>query len=230
VADNTALNSSGGGIWDAVPTMTISNSTVAGNSAPIGSGGGIYWMNSAPTIKATIVADNTGGDCRLPVTDGGYNLDSDGSCGLSSASPFFDLPNTNPLLGLLWNNGGATETMALSPGSPAIDDVTSAPLCPATDQRGDTRTVPCDIGAYDTDANPTVAKVTPASGKVGKNVTITGTNLSGATVSFRGTPAVITTDTATEITTKVPVGATTGRITVTTSAGTVTTTKAFKVT
>jgi hypothetical protein len=133
----------------------------------------------------------------------------------------------------LQNNGGPTSTQALLAGSPAIDHVASAsPLCPAQDQRGLARTAPCDVGAYDTDGNPTIAKVKPAKGKPGKKVTITGTDLTGATkVSFNGTPAVIRTDTATKITTKVPVGATTGPISVTTSAGgTVTTAKSFKVT
>ncbi len=81
-------------------------------------------------------------------------------------------------------------------------------------------------------APPTITALKPAKGKVGKKVTITGTNLSGATqVSFNGTPALIKTDTATKITTTVPVGATTGPVTVTTSTGgSVTSSKAFKVT
>ncbi len=41
----------------------------------------------------------------------------------ASAEDFFDLINTNPLLGPLRNNGGPTQTMALLPGSPAIDVV-----------------------------------------------------------------------------------------------------------
>jgi hypothetical protein len=133
----------------------------------------------------------------------------------------------------LQNNGGPTSTLALLAGSPAIDHVASASLlCPAQDQRGLARMAPCDVGAYDADGNSTIAKVKPAKGKPGKKVTITGTDLAGATkVSFNGTSAVIKTDTATKITTKVPVGATTGPISVTTSTGgTVTTVKSFKVT
>jgi len=67
---------------------------------------------------------------------------------------------------------------------------------------------------------PTITKIAPDSGKVGTTVTITGTNLSGATkVSFNGEAAVIIKDTATEITTKVPTGAKTGDIQVTTPGG-----------
>jgi uncharacterized protein (TIGR03437 family) len=62
-------------------------------------------------------------------------------------------------------------------------------------------------------------------------VTITGQNLSSATkVAFDGTPATIVSDTATQIVTKVPSGAATGPITVTTAAGTATSQASFTVT
>jgi hypothetical protein len=80
-------------------------------------------------------------------------------------------------------------------------------------------------------STPTIKSFTPAKGKVGKKVTIKGTNLSGATaIRFNGTAATIKTDTATKITTSVPAGAKTGTISVTTPGGTVTSTKVFKVT
>jgi len=75
---------------------------------------------------------------------------------------------------------------------------------------------------------PTITKFDPAKGKPGTSVTITGTNLLGASaVSFNGTSAVTTTDTATKITTKVPTGATS--VTILTGV-TVTSAKSFKVT
>ena len=78
---------------------------------------------------------------------------------------------------------------------------------------------------------PTIKSLKPAKGKVGKKVTIKGTNLAGAIgVSFHGVVAIITKDTATEIVTKVPAGATTGFVTVATAGGTATSTKSFKVT
>ncbi len=62
----------------------------------------------------------------------------------------------------------------------------------------------------------------PTSGKVGSKVTILGNNLSGATaVSFNGTAATFKAS-STFITTKVPTGATTGAVTVTTPSGTLT--------
>ena len=78
---------------------------------------------------------------------------------------------------------------------------------------------------------PTITRLDPAKGKAGASVTITGTDLLRASnVSFAGTAAVITEDTATEITTAVPAGATSGAITVTTSWGTATSSKPFTVT
>ena len=61
----------------------------------------------------------------------------------------------------------------------------------------------------------------PDSGKVGSKVKILGDGLTGATaITFNGTAATFTVVSATEITTTVPTGATTGKVIVTTSSGT----------
>ena len=63
-------------------------------------------------------------------------------------------------------------------------------------------------------------KTVPTSGAAGTNVIILGTNLTGATaVSFNGTAAKFKVVSASEITTSVPAGATSGTVTVTTSGG-----------
>ncbi len=67
---------------------------------------------------------------------------------------------------------------------------------------------------------PTITLVSPATGIVNASVIITGTNLTGATVAFNGVAAtVLAGSTNTRINTRVPVGATTGNITVTTVSG-----------
>ncbi len=78
---------------------------------------------------------------------------------------------------------------------------------------------------------PDIASFSPAGGQVqGGAVTITGTALTGATaVSFNGVAATILTNTATTITTTVPVGATSGPLTVTTANGTATAPTTFMV-
>jgi uncharacterized repeat protein (TIGR03803 family) len=70
----------------------------------------------------------------------------------------------------------------------------------------------------------------PTSGKVGAAVKILGTNLTGTTsVSFQGTPAKFTVVSSTEITTIVPTGAKTGKVSVVTPGGTLISNVNFRV-
>jgi hypothetical protein len=67
---------------------------------------------------------------------------------------------------------------------------------------------------------PTISSFAPTSGPVGTSVTISGTNFTGASaVRFNGVSASFAVNSATTITATVPTGATTGPISVTTSAG-----------
>jgi len=71
---------------------------------------------------------------------------------------------------------------------------------------------------------PTIESLSTTSGPVGTSLTILGTSMSGITqIKFQGAAAVttgFTNNTATSVTVTVPVGATTGKITVTTAGGT----------
>ncbi len=70
---------------------------------------------------------------------------------------------------------------------------------------------------------PTLTALNPATGPVGTAVTLTGTRFTGATsVKFNGVAAQFQVDDSTHITTTVPAGAATGRVTVTTPGGTAT--------
>jgi uncharacterized protein (TIGR03437 family) len=70
----------------------------------------------------------------------------------------------------------------------------------------------------------------PTSGKAGAAVKILGTNLTGATsVTFNGTPAAFTVESATQISTTVPAGATTGKVEVITPEGTLSSNVPFRV-
>ncbi len=81
---------------------------------------------------------------------------------------------------------------------------------------------------------PTITSFTPTSGPVGTTVTITGTNFNTTpannTLKFNGTTAIVTASTGTSITTTVPLGATTGTITVTVAGNTATSATNFTVT
>ena len=78
---------------------------------------------------------------------------------------------------------------------------------------------------------PTITTFAPTTGAVGASVVITGTGLSDPTkVAFNSHDATeFTVDSDTQITAKVPSGATTGKITVTTAGGTATSTASFTV-
>ena len=105
-------------------------------------------MASGSSLVNTLLATNApGGNSSGALTDLGHNLSSDGSCAFTNVG---SLNSTDPRLGLLANNGGPTLTMALLPGSPAIDAGDNA-SAPPTDQRGIPRPVGAfaDIGAYE---------------------------------------------------------------------------------
>jgi uncharacterized repeat protein (TIGR01451 family) len=161
-------NDFGGGV-------TVNNSTFSGNSAPGGGGGGVFndaGANNTIILRNTIITNSNGNDCLAasPLTDGGNNLASDISCGFSQAS---SLNNTNPLLGPLANNGGPTQTFALTAPSPAINRGNNA-TCATTDQRGFTRPggANCDIGAFEL-GFPALSKIfNPNTIQSGSNTTL----------------------------------------------------------
>jgi hypothetical protein len=136
----------GGGIRIPIGTVTVSNSTFSGNRAS--TGGGIRNAEGTVTLGNTIVANSpTGGNCSGYIVDGGGNL----SYPETSCSGI----NSDPKLGPLQDNGGPTWTMALLPGSAALDAandaICAAPPVDNRDQRGVTRPqgLHCDIGAYE---------------------------------------------------------------------------------
>ncbi len=146
VANSTFYGNSaghGGAISNSAgSTLTLMNSTFSANRAPVG--GGIYGNMSTLTATNSIIADCSFYESTIA---GGHNIETGAtSCGFPADS----MSVTDPMLGPLQDNGGPTMTMALLPGSPAIDAGDDA-SCPATDQRGVTRPQGsrCDIGAFE---------------------------------------------------------------------------------
>jgi CSLREA domain-containing protein len=166
----------GGGITNfatsSVTTMLMTNCTIADNTATVsGLGGGIRLRQGGTgsvtlQFRNSLFANNSDTNVAVfgapaTLTSLGNNLSSDGTGNLTAAG---DLPNTNPLLGQLLNNGGPTQTHALLPGSPALNAGNNCVLtnsCPSnnlgfnltTDQRGTgfNRKVgsQVDIGAFE---------------------------------------------------------------------------------
>lgn len=131
---------------------TIRNSTIAGNHAS--RGGGIFVATGTLHMDSTIVANNISdvvpGDISGFVT-GQYNLVEDPT-GAFLLNPN-NITGQDPMLGELADNGGPTLTLALLPGSPAIDQGSSLASV-LFDQRGFLRVVGpgADIGAFETQA------------------------------------------------------------------------------
>jgi predicted outer membrane repeat protein len=134
IANNTA--SFGGGLHVfSGTTLTINRSTISGNQVTGGSGSGIE--GTVDVMRNAIVAGNIGSPTQIngAVVSGDYNI-----------------VGGDAKLGPLQDNGGPTLTLALLPGSPAIDagDNTNAP---PWDQRGEgfPRIVNgrIDIGAFE---------------------------------------------------------------------------------
>ncbi|MEL6494720.1 MAG: calcium-binding protein [Cyanobacteria bacterium J06623_7] len=161
IINSTITNNSsftvGGGISN-FGILELLNTTVANNSAAF-TGDGISG-NGSIVITSSIIANNSENDLEenASLTSGGNNLI--GNAG--SANGFTDGANGDlvgtpdaPIdsrLGELQDNGGATPTLALLDGSPAID-AGSNPNGLETDQRGDgfARTLGngTDIGAFE---------------------------------------------------------------------------------
>lgn len=149
-----------------VTIVSNTSSAVAGINSPL----------SVVTIRASLLAANSpGGNCGngTNVVSSGWNLSSDRSCALSQVT---DLTGTSPLLGDFGYHRGANQTVALLPGSPALDRYVTD--CPDTDQRQVSRPrgVGCDIGAYELItpvAQLSVGAAGPSSVQAGSAVTYT---------------------------------------------------------
>jgi len=158
ISGNSATTA--GGAIGTNGTVTLTNCTISANSAS--AGGGIA-TNGTVTIGNTIVAGNaanSGPDVLVgdgSVSSQGSNLigKTDGSTGWVGG----DITGTiaaprDPKLASLADNGGPTQTMALLPGSPAIDKGDDSVLATVTtDQRGTgfprKSGFRVDIGAYE---------------------------------------------------------------------------------
>jgi MYXO-CTERM domain-containing protein len=146
--------------------VTIAKIVSGSDSATQGSGINMFpasTMDNTLSMKNVLLADNMAGsdpallvsaNCGttgggIPVTSLGNNLSSDASCDawLVAAT---DLKSVDPIIGDLAPNGGPTLTHALVAGSPALS-AGASDAAVTTDQRGQPRETPPDIGAFELD-------------------------------------------------------------------------------
>jgi hypothetical protein len=218
VAGNSAADGGGGIDVRQEAEITVNSSTIVGNVADsdddaIGTGGGIRNSSSATDafgVANTILAENAIGTAS-PVADqcdgtfvsDDYNLRTTADAMCTGFTGTNDLVDANPTLGALGINVTGPPTIALEPGSPAINKGNPATpggpyaACPATDERALPRGAlgnRCDIGAFEVQRNTTTTAVVcePTSLLLGTDSTICT-----ATITDNGDSAPPTTPTGT---------------------------------
>jgi|GEM_PF-2721184 len=187
-----------------VPTLSLSDSTIAGNTAASGGGiyvartlrqpvaltrdtiadnggGGVFIDSNTPAqvaLQGSILAANGGDNCSPTTpTDNGGNLDSGASCGLGAESR----SNSDPrLAAALADGGGQTPVLAIAADSPAVD---FAGTCVGADQRDEPRPqgAACDAGAYELASAPVVTPTPTATPTATSTPTATPSPTAGAT-------------------------------------------------
>ncbi len=151
ISDN---NGNGPGVYSFRGTTELTNVTLAGNA-----GAALAVQNGSDiTIRNSIVTDGCVFSRGGTLSDGDFNIDAGNSCGFSAAN---SLSGTNPMIGVLADNGGATHTRTIDNNSPAFDRIpTGSNQCLGaitTDQRNapraggspDTGYAACDVGAFE---------------------------------------------------------------------------------
>jgi len=104
---------------------------------------------NGPADPAALASANCGyTGSSMAITSSGNNLSSDASC--TTLNLATDKNNVDPKIGALANNGGLTLTHALLADSPALSAAASDAAV-TTDQRGQPRESPPDIGAFELD-------------------------------------------------------------------------------
>jgi CSLREA domain-containing protein len=165
VINSTIVNNqavTGGGVYNtnAASDLTMINSTVANNTAS-SAGNNFYVAAGRVTVRSTIITNSSGlPNCNVALRNGGFNIQYPGTDCHS------DIAVGDPHLGPLQDNGGPTWTMALLPGSAAIDadniSTCAEPPINGVDQRGFARLIDgdgngvvyCDVGAFEAPLPP----------------------------------------------------------------------------
>jgi hypothetical protein len=225
------------GTTNATVTTTIAHCTLVDNVSS-GNEGTIYnWNNGATSVTTSLSHtllktvsgkssfDQDGGT----IVSNGYNLTNEDASGvLNQSGDRNDVTDFH--LGTLQNNGGPTQTIALLSGSPAInagEQNYNGPL--TTDQRGSgflrVKGARLDIGAFEVqNLTPEITRLSALVGRAGRVVTLHGKYFTGVTDVKFNTISVPTSDIEfladDRVRVKVPAGATSGPVHLTTPAGT----------
>lgn len=192
------------------------------------SGDGAHTLAATATDRAgntttairTVTVDNTPPDTAITAGPAPVVSTRDVTLaftGLDNLTPVETLTFAWRLDGGAWSAFGPATSVTLT----ALSEAAHTVEVKARDLAGNEDPTPA-AQTFTVQLGPAITTVTPATGPIGTLVTIAGRNFEpgATTVAFNGIGAVIRTVTATEITTTVPIGATTGALGVTTARGT----------
>lgn len=169
ISGNQARNGGAGIYNDYGGQLTVINSTITNNTADTNNSGGGFLNDgggilngtnggSTTTLKNTIVAGNFDLSGGAPDVAGTFTASFNNLIGNTTGGTGFggtDILNTAAGLLALANNGGSTQTHALTTASPAYNKGDNATCAAApvngVDQRGMARPegASCDIGAFE---------------------------------------------------------------------------------
>jgi hypothetical protein len=168
----------GGGMHNYNSSPTLTNVTFSDNMADE-RGGGMYNEQSNPIIQNNILWGNSGGEIynNISITTVTDSVIEGGYAGGTN------IITADPLLGVLGDHGGFTQTIPLLAYSSAID-TGNAVTCASTDQRGIARPqgARCDIGAFEL-----VDNTAPDTSIDSKTPSATPTNSTSISFTFSGT-------------------------------------------
>ena len=213
-------------------SVVITGTDFTGVTAVIFNGtAAMFTVNSATKITATVPAGATSGSVVVAAPGGTSN-----GMAFTVIPPAPTLSSLSPASGPVGTSVAITGTNLTSATSVSFNGTAAAFTIISATQI--TATVPAGAGTGNVTVTtpggasnglpftvaapaPLLSSLSPANGPMGTGVVLTGTNFTGVTaVSFNGTAAPFTVNSATQITATVPVGATSGNVTVTTPGGT----------
>jgi hypothetical protein len=181
ISNNTAADGGGLNLRTTTSTLTLRNSTVAFNTGSATGGNIVIAPGWTVNIESSIISNGTspaGPDINGIVTAATFTLVGNNAAATIPADPT-NLINVDPLLGTLSNNGGPTQTHAITAGSPAFNKGNNS-IGLLYDQRGVgfNRKVGAavDIGAFEVQtaaAPPTVTAVLTNGAAMGQHSRVT---------------------------------------------------------
>ena len=147
---------SGGALANLGSVVMATQDTFSGNGAAAGRGA--LLRNQGSVILSNSILEGQQGipSCDGTAVDGGYNVESDDSCGLGPTDnppSLVDVADVGLFPSLAPNGATGPETLAITRASPAFDEVPASACSVGSDERGWPRPgaggTACDAGAFE---------------------------------------------------------------------------------